>query len=337
MKKVIIGLVILIVLIIAYVAAGPFITIHGIKSGIESQDTEKLSECIDFPTLRSNLKEQLNAAMMKSAAIDLKDNPFGVLAAAFATKVVEGLVESFLTPSGMANLMEGKKPEQNQLDSDNKQGEQKWELFKNSRYTYDSLSKFSIWVKGDNSDEIRFVLTRSGVSWRLSNIVIPLSDMKSSKKNELTKEVTDKEQTALISQTEPITIDKQEFFGFNECRKSNQLSSRISKLVSTISPSSKEDGFWVYEIKSEVMTVPVTKILIGVCDANGTQDCARAAFLGIVIEKTLSETRNNLLAKTGIDFTQEKRGKEFQETLRPILQTGKNSNESILYCDAGNL
>lgn len=41
--------------------------------------------------------------------------------------------------------------------------------------------------------------------------------------------------------------------------------------------------------------------------------------------------------KTGIDYTQEKRGEEVGKTLRPVLSAGDNKNESILYCDDGEL
>jgi hypothetical protein len=176
MKKIIAFVVLFAIAVVGYIVAGPFITLHQIKSGVEQQDSEKLSEHIDFPTLRSNLKEQLNAFVMKEAVSELKDNPFAALAMGFASKLVEGMVDSFVTPSGLASLMEGKKPKQSQNGEVKPQEsvEYKPEPFKNARYTYDSSSKFSVWVKDDKGDEIRFVLTRDGLSWKLSNIIIPM-------------------------------------------------------------------------------------------------------------------------------------------------------------------
>jgi hypothetical protein len=52
------------------------------------------------------MKEQVNAVMIKDAASELEDNPFGALAIGFASKLVGGMVDSFVTPSGLANLME---------------------------------------------------------------------------------------------------------------------------------------------------------------------------------------------------------------------------------------
>ena len=93
----------------------------------------------------------------------------------FASKLVEDMVDTFVTPSGLANLLEGKKPLQSEGSEQSPgSGTPRLEPFKNARYTYDSTSKFSLWVKDGNGGEIRFVLTRDGLAWKLSNIVLPI-------------------------------------------------------------------------------------------------------------------------------------------------------------------
>jgi hypothetical protein len=164
-----------VIIIVGYVTAGPFITIYQIKSGVEDQDSEKLSEHIDFTSLRTNLKQQLNALVAREAASGSHDNPFAALAMGVAAKLVEGVVDTFVTSSGLANLMEGKKPLQSEGSEQSAgSGTVRHELFKNARYTYDSTSKFSVWVKDGNGGEIRFILTRDGLAWKLSNIVVPI-------------------------------------------------------------------------------------------------------------------------------------------------------------------
>jgi hypothetical protein len=49
----------------------------------------------------------------------------------------------------------------------------KVDLLRNSRWTVDSLSSVSLWVKAD-SDESRFVLQRYGLKWKLKNIIFPM-------------------------------------------------------------------------------------------------------------------------------------------------------------------
>lgn len=180
MKKIVIPLVLIVVVLAIFTAAGPFITIHNIKSGVEQQDSEKLTENIDFPTLRSNLKEQFNAFVMKNAASELQDNPFAALAMGFASKMVEGMVDSFITPSGLRSVIDGKNPKQAKGSGNLSQepNRQQPGLFKDARYTFDSVKKCSVWVKNDKGGEIRFVLLRDGLSWKLSNIVFSEDDVK---------------------------------------------------------------------------------------------------------------------------------------------------------------
>ncbi|PKN19499.1 MAG: hypothetical protein CVU71_08325 [Deltaproteobacteria bacterium HGW-Deltaproteobacteria-6] len=174
MKKGILAIGLILFFVVGYVAAGPYLTVWAIKTAIVEQDSEKLSENIEFPTLRQNLKDQLNAAMMKNISAELQNNPFAAIAAGLASKMVDGIVDSFVTPSGLATFMEGKKP--SKTESNNvTTPPQKDNLFKNARFTYDSTSKFSAWVPNDKGEEARFVFQRTGLSWKLINLVIPIN------------------------------------------------------------------------------------------------------------------------------------------------------------------
>jgi len=176
MKKLILFLIIAFICFIGYLGASPYITIHKIKIGIIEQDSEKLSENIDFPLLRQNLKEQLSAYMMTRMAAELKDNPFGALGVALASKLIDGLIDAFVTPSALASLMEGKKPpKESDIRPLRPTKDKDLEPFKSAKYSFDSINKFSIWVPAEEGGEFRFILTRNGLSWKLSNIVIPFN------------------------------------------------------------------------------------------------------------------------------------------------------------------
>jgi hypothetical protein len=59
--------------------------------------------------------------------------------------------------------------------------------------------------------------------------------------------------------------------------------------------------------------------------------------LALVIAKPLKEARSQLKKRTGIDFTRGKKDGDTKATLRPVLATGENSDESPLFCDPGAL
>jgi hypothetical protein len=187
MKRIawIIGLVAL--LLALWIGAGPYLAVADIERGINDKDSERLAERVDFPTLRQNLKDQLKVTILKSAAKELEDNPFGALATGLATTLVDGLVDAFITPAGLASLMDGERPSIGSIPSraasspvqtpepDQAQTQDR-DLFKNARHSYDSLSRFSVWVPGKDGRETRFVLQRDGLSWKLVNVILPLDE-----------------------------------------------------------------------------------------------------------------------------------------------------------------
>jgi len=170
------------VFFLGYIGVGPFLAMSGIKSGIETKDSVMLSEHIDFQSLRQNLKDQFNAKMIMDLQSKEKNNPFGALAAGFASKLVDGIVDGMVTPAGLAQMISGKAPSKPGEAPSQKEGEkvmpgksaEKKELFENARFGFDSTSKFSIWVPTKKEEEVRFLLVRNGLDWKLSNIIIPM-------------------------------------------------------------------------------------------------------------------------------------------------------------------
>ena len=178
MKKVILIISLLLVSAIAYLAAGPFLTLRAIGSGLVEPDSDVLAANIDFPALRQNFKEQINAQMMNKAASGLKGNPLNTLAMGVATRMTDRLVDSLVTPAGLIGIIEGKNRMENALISPEEQAARKADrrekLFKNARMGYDSINRFSVWVRNERGGEVRLILARHGLSWKLVNLIAPL-------------------------------------------------------------------------------------------------------------------------------------------------------------------
>lgn len=134
-----------------------------------------------------------------------------------------------------------------------------------------------------------------------------------------------------------ISIGPQKFDGFEQCRVTKELEEEIKKLITSEKPQKKEKTAWTYAIKADVVGLPAHAMLVGVCNATGERDCGWGSFVAIVISKPLEEVKKHLKKQYGPDFTKEKREKEHNVTLRPVLAKGKKAGESILYCDPGDL
>jgi hypothetical protein len=174
MKK-IAGWILLIVLAAGlYAAAAPYLTLYMIKSGVEQSDPEKISKYVDFPALRANLKAQLHSHIQSGETPSSSENPVAKAANRLVSKMADDAVDSLVTPAGLKTLVQGEqRRERSTRDSSPGAGESKGGVLKNASCRYENLDTFSVTTKDDKNREIRLILSRSGLSWKLSNIILP--------------------------------------------------------------------------------------------------------------------------------------------------------------------
>ena len=155
-----------------YFALSPYLALRGLRSALHSGDSVVLEDRVDFPRLRENLKAQLNVAMLKNLNSELSENPFSTLALGLASNLVESMVDSFVTPTGIASLARGERPDTGSISPASSSSSA--EPFANARVTREALDRFSVWVPNDKGEEARFVFHRYGIRWKLTGIVMPL-------------------------------------------------------------------------------------------------------------------------------------------------------------------
>lgn len=161
----------IVILAVVYFFLSPLITVAQMRSAADDRDGEALSEHVDFLSVRQSLKDQMNAMMAKEIASQSEENPFGALGMAFGGMFIEKMVDSYVTPSGLVQMMKGEAPSGKQ--STGSPSNQK-KPFNDASFSYKSMSRFDITVKDDNAKETKFILRRSGLSWKLSEIMLPI-------------------------------------------------------------------------------------------------------------------------------------------------------------------
>ena len=107
MRSILGGFIFVLLLACGLVFASPYIALEGLRDALESGDAEDISNRIDFPLLRLNMKEQLNATMAKNVDRESEDNPFAALATSMASLVIENALDALVTPAGVAKLVAG--------------------------------------------------------------------------------------------------------------------------------------------------------------------------------------------------------------------------------------
>lgn len=154
---------------LGYGAATPYITVYHLRSAAEQHDAQALSQYIEFPSVRESLKTQFNAVLMKQLQqTPLHDNPMAALGATFAGLLVDKIVEAYVTPEGLTQLMAGDKPKPT---ADGQPPASK--PLADARMSYQALDRFVVTVKDKRGNDIRFVLHRQGLEWKLTEILIP--------------------------------------------------------------------------------------------------------------------------------------------------------------------
>jgi hypothetical protein len=153
-------------------------TLRGLAAAIEARDAVEMEERVEFPTLREGLKAQLNSVVLDRMDAALggttPDDPLvsGLqsLGAGLALALVDGMVDGFVTPSGLAELSRGMAPGAGGGDRSG------LGAFDDVRVDRETLDRFSAWVPAQAPDmetELRFVFRRFGLHWKLTNIVLP--------------------------------------------------------------------------------------------------------------------------------------------------------------------
>ena len=173
MKKLILTLGIIVIVLGAYFASGPFITINGVRSSIKEKDSDRLSSYIEFDLLKKNLKEQFSTEMIKATSADEEKNPLGMMVAGFATQIAEGLLDTYLTPSSIALLLEGEKPDRyrSSLSQQDPGQKETKEPLKEYTVKFVSHDRFYVYTKGSHDQEIKIILQRFGLDWKITNII----------------------------------------------------------------------------------------------------------------------------------------------------------------------
>lgn len=179
MNKVLLAIILaLLVATGGYVVAGPYLAIHGISEAIKERDTAQLDRYVDFPALRVNLKAQLSDYVVRRGGPELQSSVFGAVALGVAGNLAGAGVDTLVTPAGISAVLQGQDVWKRAIgDTD---GGDTWappapaKPLQNARHRYESFSRFTATTQTRDGRDIVFVLSRDGLRWKLSNIILPL-------------------------------------------------------------------------------------------------------------------------------------------------------------------
>ncbi len=181
MKKWIAVLALAAVLLAGYVAAGPFLTVNAIRTAVKEGNTGELSKHVDFAALRLSLRAQVDDYMVRRAGPELQSSLLGAFGLSLASGVAGTAVDAIATPMGIGAVLEGRKLlrrfDGSAARRDSYDPVPPAEPLKQLSYRYESFSRFTATVDNADGDPVVFVLTRDGLSWKVTDVRLPLEQM----------------------------------------------------------------------------------------------------------------------------------------------------------------
>lgn len=165
----------MVLLAAAWFVAAPHLTLRGLQAAARSGDPEQIDKYVDFPTVRENLKADLKAAFLKQMESEA-DNPFAGLGLMLGNAMVDNLVDSFVSSSGMAAIARGHKPSVDERGRVEAPRDTK-DFVVDRR----GLNEFAVQFKDAESQSPTLIFRREGLRWELKRLDLgDLSDTRDS-------------------------------------------------------------------------------------------------------------------------------------------------------------
>lgn len=213
----------LIILICGYLYASPYIILNSIKNALKENDSEKVSAYIDYTSVRQSLKDQMNAYMLKE--IRTKEaNGWEALGAMMASTLAEKMVDAVVTPEGMTLMLQGKDLRKSLTGNREDTRKERTDTPKiEYRTRYLSMNMFEVTFKNkENDSDVKIIMERDGLSWKIKKIVLPMDEIKPKQKLEPTTIPT----VEKIPESEtPPMIESTTTFNFSGVQKGAKLES----------------------------------------------------------------------------------------------------------------
>lgn len=170
MKKWIALSLVVLLALLGYAAAGPYLAIRGIHAAVETRDFDKLRRHVDFPALRERIRAQVSQRIVSSASNASGGIIGGETGRALVDQVSGHAVDAMVSPLGIATLLQGRALAHRAMGED--AGDATDPLLQ-AKTRFESPSRFTATVPGAEGRPVVFVFVRNGLRWKLADIRLP--------------------------------------------------------------------------------------------------------------------------------------------------------------------
>jgi hypothetical protein len=150
----------------------PYLALRQLQKAAEAGDVETMNELVDFPALRESVKTGVSTAVARE--IGDQGNPLARVGGMIAGTLAAPLVNTFVSPEGIAALTRGRRPDRDGQSGDDG-GRVEVEGIDVER-GYESVDRFVVRFVDEESgrERVSLVMRREGIAgWKLSGVRLP--------------------------------------------------------------------------------------------------------------------------------------------------------------------
>lgn len=166
MRKIVIVIAILVVAVGGWWYASPLWTLRQMREAAQAGDAEKLSNYVDYPALREDLKAEMRRSMLAELSKQNQANGFEAMGSMLALAIINPMIDAMVTPEGVEAMFNQAKraraptnrPQLPQAASD-------------PIIERKSVDRFVVRDKDPTKASMTF--SRHGLGWKLSGLDMP--------------------------------------------------------------------------------------------------------------------------------------------------------------------
>ena len=165
-----------------YYYISPYTSILRFKSSIENNNLNLAKRFIDFTSVRTSLKSQIRESVFKAMSNQLPIKSYATFGMIFVDPVINGIVDSTVTPNGLnvllsqGNLTQSKSDDQSLFPTNSQvmKSSPKQSTKPNIQLYYKNINQFILTSSKHDEEPIKALMNRRGLfHWTLYDVYIP--------------------------------------------------------------------------------------------------------------------------------------------------------------------
>ena len=175
MKKWLLALALVVLALLAWGIAGPWIAIRCIHAAVEARDTAGLERYIVFPALRANMRARVSRRLLAAATSPSGRVVGDDLGRTLIGKIGDHAVDAMVSPVGIALLLEGNALAHRVAGKRAAGGGDRpaEDPLLDAKTRFESPSRFTATVDSAAGKPVVFVFERHWLRWKLADIRLP--------------------------------------------------------------------------------------------------------------------------------------------------------------------